>query len=197
MVGTQMVTKGLDFEDVELVGIYHADRMWNFPDFRSVERSFQTLIQVSGRAGRKSQQGKVLIQTYDVKHPLFKWINTNDYNGFANEELHDRQMLHYPPFTRLIKVVVKGQDKLLTLKASKSLAGELRQHLKEATVLGPEAPAIDKIRNYYIQDILIKLERNNREMPLNKQIIALKAKDITSSKEFRNLYITIDVDPLL
>lgn len=197
MVGTQMVTKGLDFEDVELVGIYHADRMWNFPDFRSVERSFQTLVQVSGRAGRKSQQGKVLIQTYDVKHPLFKWTNTNDYNGFASEELHDRQMLHYPPFTRLIKLVVKGQDKSLTLKASKLLAGELRQQLKDANVLGPEAPAIDRIRNYYIQDILIKLERNNREVPLNKQIIALKAKDITSSKEFRNIYITIDVDPLL
>ncbi|MDB5272755.1 MAG: primosomal protein [Chitinophagaceae bacterium] len=197
MVGTQMVTKGLDFEDVELVGIYHADRMWNFPDFRSVERSFQTLVQVSGRAGRKSQQGKVFIQTYDVKHPLFKWTNQNDYNGFAQEELNDRHLLHYPPFTRLIKLAVKGQDKSLTLKAAKILASELRKRLQGATVLGPEAPAVDKIRNYYIQDILIKLERNNRNVLSNKQLVALSAKDITSSKEFRNIYIVLDVDPLL
>jgi primosomal protein N' (replication factor Y) (superfamily II helicase) len=197
LVGTQMVTKGLDFEDVELVGIYHADRMWSFPDFRSVERSFQTLVQVSGRAGRKSQQGKVFIQTYDVKHPLFKWTTANDYIGFANTELQERRLLHYPPFTRLIKLVVKGQDKSLTLKAAKLLAGELRKQLKGAAVLGPEPPAVDKIRNYYIQDILIKLDRNNREISLNKQLMVSKAKDLTSSKEFKTIYITIDVDPLL
>ncbi|HSZ71687.1 MAG TPA: primosomal protein N', partial [Cytophagaceae bacterium] len=197
MVGTQMVTKGLDFEDVELVGIYHADRMWNFPDFRSVERSFQTLVQVSGRAGRKSQQGKVMIQTYDVKHPLFKWTSQNDYNGFALEELNDRQLLHYPPFTRLIKLAVKSQDKSLTIKASQSLAKELRKHLKGATILGPEAPAVDKIRNYYIQDILIKLERNSSTVVQNKQLIAQHAKNLNSSKEFRNIYIVTDVDPLL
>ncbi len=197
MVGTQMVTKGLDFDNVELVGIYHADRMWNFPDFRSVERSFQTLVQVSGRAGRKSTEGKVCIQTFDKNHPLFKWVNTSNFKKFASHELHEREHLNYPPFVRLIKIAVKGQDKTLTIKAAKQLAQNLRNTLSQAIVLGPEAPAIDKIRNYYIQHILIKLDKQNLSIPRSKLAISSLAKDISASKEYKNIYLVIDVDPLV
>lgn len=197
MVGTQMVTKGLDFDNVELVGIYHADRMWNFPDFRSVERSFQTLVQVSGRAGRKSTQGKVCIQTFDKNHPLFKWVNTSNFKDFANHELQEREHLNYPPFVRLIKIAVKGQDKPLTIKAAKELATNLRKKLPLALTLGPEAPAIDKIRNYYIQHILIKLDKMNVSIPKSKLAISSLAKEISASKEYKNIYLVIDVDPLV
>jgi primosomal protein N' (replication factor Y) (superfamily II helicase) len=197
MVGTQMVTKGLDFDNVELVGIYHADRMWNFPDFRSVEKSFQTLVQVSGRAGRKSTQGKVCIQTFDKNHPLFKWVNTSNFRDFALHELQERDALHYPPFVRLIKIAVKGQDKSLTLKAAKQLATSLRNGLPTSSILGPEAPAIDKIRNYYIQHILIKLNPQSLSVPKSKVVIARLSKDISVAKEFKNIYFVIDVDPLV
>lgn len=196
MVGTQMVTKGLDFDNVELVGIYHADRMWNFPDFRSVEKSFQTLVQVSGRAGRKSKQGKVSVQTFDKNHPLFKWTSDANFKDFAAHELIERENLNYPPYVRLIKVSVKGQDKMLTLKAAQKLAGDLRGNMVNSLVLGPEAPAVDKIRNYYIQHILIKLDRRMASMAQNKQIIAMQSKGITTSKEYKNIYLVIDVDPL-
>lgn len=196
MVGTQMVTKGLDFDNVELVGIYHADRMWNFPDFRSVERSFQTLVQVSGRAGRKSRQGKVIIQTFDKNHPLFKWVNTSNFAAFAAHELQEREGLNYPPFVRLIKIAIKGQDKSLTLKAAKQLAANLRKTLSHALILGPEAPAIDKIRNYYIQHILIKLDKQNTSIPKSKLAMASLARDIATTIEFKNIQLVIDVDPL-
>lgn len=197
MVGTQMVTKGLDFDNVELVGIYHADRMWNFPDFRSVERSFQTLVQVSGRAGRKSKQGKVSIQTFDKNHPLFKWTKDANFKDFAIHELNERHALNYPPYIRLIKIAVKGQDKSLTIKAAKHLANNLRSSMPQAITLGPEAPAIDKIRNYYIQHILIKLDKDRISIPKSKQMIALQAKEITTSKEYKNIYLAVDVDPLV
>lgn len=196
LIGTQMVTKGLDFDNVRLVGIFDADRMLHFPDFRSQERTFQMLTQISGRAGRRDVRGKVIIQTSNPGQKIFEKIIHNDYKGLYESELSERKKFKYPPFTRLIKISVKHKDKILGGKAAHFLANKLQNQLGRSRILGPEFPLIDKIKNLYIKDIIIKLERIGVNLKKAKDIIYDSILQTQKIKEFKNIYFMIDVDPV-
>jgi primosomal protein N' (replication factor Y) len=193
LVGTQMVTKGLDFDNVSVVGILNADNMLNYPDFRSLERSFQLMMQVSGRAGRKNKQGLVLIQTYNPKHELFQYLQSNDYYALFERLLRERSLFRYPPLTRLIKITLKHKNQDTLNKASILLVEILKSRLGKA-VLGPEFPLIAKIKNLYQKDILIKLPIN-KQMQDNKQFIFFQTKELYRNMSFKATKISIDVDP--
>ncbi|WP_375242524.1 primosomal protein N', partial [Lacinutrix sp.] len=156
LVGTQMLTKGLDFRNVKLVGIMNADNMLNFPDFRAHERSFQLMLQVSGRAGRTKKRGKVLIQTYNPYHKILQQVSTNDYVGMFKEQLQERRDFKYPPYFRLIKITLKHRDYTKVETASEWFAKSLRQVFK-TNVLGPEFPPVSRVRNQYLKNILVKI----------------------------------------
>jgi primosomal protein N' (replication factor Y) len=196
LVGTQMVTKGLDFDKVSLVGVFDIDRMIHFPDFRSNERVFQVATQVSGRAGRKDKKGKVIIQTSQPHHLIFEKIIQNDYLGLYNQEIAEREKYNYPPFCRLIKLVIKNEDKTLADKASVALANKLKSKLGTKRVLGPEPPVIDKIRNQYLRDIYIKLEKDKVDIVKVKKMITEEITFLNTLKEFRNVFVMTDVDTL-
>ncbi len=196
LVGTQMISKGLDFDKVSLVGIFDADRMLNFPDFRSHERAYQLLTQVSGRAGRKSKKGSVLIQTNDTEQGLLHKVIRNDYDALYAMEIEDRAYFYYPPFTRLIRLTSKHIDRNLSLETSQTLADLLTEKLGKARILGPEAPIIGRIRNKYLFNILIKIERDNVDLKAVKQFISEKIEDVITQKKYRQVQIVIDVDPL-
>ncbi|WP_044404028.1 primosomal protein N' [Lacinutrix sp. Hel_I_90] len=192
LVGTQMLTKGLDFRNVKLVGIMNADNMLNFPDFRAHERSFQLMLQVSGRAGRTEKRGKVLIQTYNPYHKIVQQVSTNDYKGMFEEQLQERYNFKYPPFYRLIKITFKHKDYNKVELASDWFAKSLRQVFK-ANILGPEYPPISRIRNQYHKNVLIKIPQ---AQSLGKTKAAIKK--INSSfeavKDFRAVRVIINVD---
>jgi primosomal protein N' (replication factor Y) len=196
LVGTQMVTKGLDFDHVSLVGIFDADRMMHFPDFRSYERSFQLITQVSGRAGRREKKGKVIIQTSNTTHPLFAYIIHHDVNGFINEQLSDRKNYFFPPFSRLIELTIKHMDKKICNEAARQLAGSLQNKLKGLKVLGPAEPMISKVRNEYLMTILIKIARDQGRLHEIKSILLQEAEQLNAIKEYRNVKIVFDVDPV-
>ena len=172
LIGTQMVTKGLDFANVELVGVYDADRMLYFPDFRAIERTYQMIVQVSGRAGRKSGEGKVIIQTAQPEHPVFAFIKNNDYDGFFTRELYEREMYHYPPFTRVTHISVLHLDKKEALKTAHGLTAKLKDAIGSKRVLGPQVASIEKLRNYYHIELFIKLEKDIKGLQSIKNKIA-------------------------
>ncbi len=192
LVGTQMVTKGLDFRNVRLVGIMNADNMLNFPDFRAHERSFQLMLQVSGRAGRTDKRGKVLIQTYNPHHKILQQVSTNNYVEMFNEQMNERYNYKYPPIYRLIKITLKHKDYNRVNTASDWLAKSLRQVFSEH-VLGPEFPPIARIRNQYQKNILIKIPQ---KQPLGKTKEAInKIKNsFMNVKDFRSVRVIINVD---
>jgi primosomal protein N' (replication factor Y) len=194
LIGTQMVTKGLDFDRVSLVGILNADNMLNFPDFRAHERSYQLMAQVSGRAGRKFKRGKVYIQTTNPDNPIIKHVVSSSYELLFKEQLLQRRDFHYPPYYRLIRISLKHLNIKTLQVAANQLATNLRSRFKER-VLGPEEPLISKIQNLYIEDILIKLERN---LPLPKAKVAIQEEisRIQSYKPFGGVTISTDVDPM-
>ena len=193
MVGTQMLAKGLDFDNVSLVGIMNADSMLTFPDFRAYERAYQLMTQVAGRAGRKNKQGKVLIQTYNPYHNTIQQVTQNDYKGMFKEQMYERLNFKYPPFYRLIRLQMKHADFSKVKEASNWLASNLRNNINEILVLGPQEPSINRIRNQYIQIVLIKL-------PLNKPVNVLKTgiqKSINSLETigmYKGVKTTISVD---
>lgn len=195
LVGTQMVTKGLDFDKVSLVGIFNADRMLHFPDFRSYERAFQLITQVSGRAGRRDKQGEVVIQTSQPEHPILNFVVQHDYSNFYQAELNERQQHAYPPFTRLIEITLKHIDKKICKTASTILAERISGTLSDIRVLGPGEPMISKIRNQYLMNILLKVARGNQSLPLIKQMLLKEVDKLQKEKDFRALRIVIDVDP--
>jgi len=195
LIGTQMVTKGLDFKHVTLVGILDADALFQFPDFRAGEKAFQLLTQVSGRAGRNVKPGKVLIQTYDPDHWIIQYILANDYTNFARRELAERKSFKYPPFYRMIAIEVKHKLRTVAHDAANLMAHKLSQKLGKR-VLGPAIPAVARIRNMYIMNILLKLEKKSQFMVQVKDFI-LKTKDEIKAKEgFASVRVNIDVDPL-
>lgn len=193
MVGTQMLAKGLDFDNVSLVGIMNADSMLTFPDFRAYERAYQLMTQVAGRAGRKNKQGKVLIQTYNPYHNTIQQVTQNDYKGMFKEQMYERLNFKYPPFYRLIRLQMKHADFNKVKEASNWLASNMRNNINEILVLGPQEPSINRIRNQYIQIVLIKL-------PLNKPVNVLKTaiqKSINSLETigmYKGVKTTISVD---
>lgn len=193
LVGTQMVSKGLDFDNVSLVGIFDADRMIHFPDFRSAERSFQLLTQVSGRAGRRNQVGKVLIQTTNPNQPILLKVLQNDYDGLFNDEIKEREEYHYPPFTRLIQLTVKHLEQPIAQKAAQALADKLAEKLDKNRVKGPETPLVDRIRNQFLFDILLKLERNLNFKAI-KSFIQEQVDWVVTEKNFKGVSVVVDVD---
>jgi primosomal protein N' (replication factor Y) len=196
LIGTQMVTKGLDFDNVSLVGIFDTDRSLYYPDFRAYERTFQLLTQVSGRAGRKNKPGKVIIQTSFPEHKIFKQIIANDYIALFNDEIEERRRFFYPPFSRMIKLTIKNLKPDLAEQCAKSTFEDLLKLLGKERVLGPEVPLINKIRNQFLVNIYIKLERDGVNLGKAKDKIQKIVFDKTTSKTHRSTSIVIDVDPV-
>lgn len=197
LVGTQMISKGLDFDRVSLVGIFDVDRLIHFPDFRAIERSFQLITQVSGRAGRRAgQKGRVLIQTSNPQQPILQKIILNDYEAMYQEEIIEREAFNYPPYTRLIKLIVKHLQDSVALKAAEQLAKSLVEKIGESRVLGPEAPLVERVRNQYLFEIIIKLEREKVNFRAAKAFIQEKVTDILTDKKLNGISIVIDVDSL-
>lgn len=197
LVGTQMITKGLDFDKVSLVGIFDADRIIRFPEFRATERAFQMLTQVSGRAGRRGgRRGRVLIQTSNPQQLILQKIIANDYKGLYEEEIRERQDFNYPPFSRLIKLTVRHPEQHISKQAAERLAAELTDTLGSSRVLGPEQPLVERIRNLFLYDILIKIERGPVNMKAVKEFIRDRVNDILIDKGLRQVSVVVDVDCL-
>jgi len=195
LVGTQMVSKGLDFDHVILVGVFDADRMIHFPDFRSHERAYQLITQVSGRAGRRSKKGKVVIQTHNVKQKIFSEIAENDFQSFFNHEIKERELYIYPPFCRLIKIILKHPDQDIVAEAAKFLNQCLIKSLGKKRLLGPQEPLIFKIRNQYLMDILVKAERDNKNLTAIKSNIREDLETLRTNKSFKKVNVVLDIDP--
>ncbi len=192
LVGTQMLAKGLDFDNVSLVGIMNADNMLYQPDFRAFERSFQMMTQVSGRAGRSEKRGKVIIQTYNPNHNVIQQVTNNDYEGMYKEQLYERQIYKYPPFFRLIKLTLKHRDFEKLKEGSFWLYQVLQQNLT-TPVLGPEEPAINRIRNEYIRTIMIKIPQNQSIIGTKKTIQKiLNSFDVIP--QYKAIKIALNVD---
>ncbi|MBX2917126.1 MAG: primosomal protein N' [Cyclobacteriaceae bacterium] len=196
LVGTQMVTKGLDFDSVSLVGVFDTDRMMHFPDFRSYERAFQLIMQVSGRAGRRQTTGTVVLQTANPKHELFSYVVTHNITGFLNDQLRDRQSHLYPPFTRLIEITLKHTDKKVVSTAATQLVNVLRSELPGIKIMGPGEPMVSKIRNEFLMLALLKIRRDQGKLPVVKQTILQATSHLQQAKEFRNVKVVFDVDPI-
>ena len=192
LVGTQMLTKGLDFRNVKLVGIMNADNMLNFPDFRAHERSFQLMLQVSGRAGRTEERGKVLIQTYNPYHNILQQVSTNNYVDMYNEQMNDRYNFKYPPIYKQIKITFKHRDYNRVENASIWYAKSLRQVFKEH-VLGPESPPIARIRNQFHKNILVKIPKKQSLSKTKEAIIKIN-NSFFSIKDFRSVKVILNVD---
>ena len=194
LIGTQMVSKGLDFDKVGLVGILSADSMMNFPDFRSHERAFQLMSQVAGRAGRRKTRGLVIIQTSHPEHPLIQAVQQNDYSGMYNTQMEERQLFKYPPFYRLIEVTVKHKQEPAANKMAQALAAQLRTSLG-SRVLGPDKPVIGKIQNYFLKKILLKIEISASLEQLHT-ILSEAQQAILSQADYKYGIIQYDVDPV-
>ena len=192
LVGTQMLAKGLDFDNVSLVGVMNADNMLYHPDFRAFERTFQMLTQVAGRSGRSGKRGKVIIQTYNPNHPTILQITKNDYAGMYKEQLQERLLYNYPPFYRLIKITMKHRDYDKLKQGAEWLNEVLRQHLK-LPVLGPEEPVISKIRNEYIRTILVKIPADQSLLGIKKTIQKI-LDSFESISQFRAIKVAVNVD---
>ena len=194
LIGTQMVTKGLDFDNVGVVGILSADQLLQFPDFRAAERAFQLMVQVSGRAGRRKKRGKVIIQTYNPSHPVIQEVLANDYTGFYGREIQERQSFVYPPFVRLIKISLKHKKPEVLNKATQVFSQHLKGQLGD-WVIGPAIPYISRIRTYYLMDFLIKLEKDARKMKFAKDKIADAIHHMQQTEGYSGVRVSVDVDP--
>jgi primosomal protein N' (replication factor Y) len=194
LVGTQMVVKGLDFEHVNLVGVLNADSLLSYPDFRVNERVFQLLEQVSGRAGRKDGDGNVFIQAYKVNNPTLLKVQEHDFENFFLEELADRKDFQYPPFTRLIKITLKHRDQKTVLDAAQKLGLDLAE-LPKTILFGPAEPPIARVRNLFIQEILLKINRDSEHVKLIKSVLKEKISMLNITKNFSTVNVQVDVDP--
>lgn len=194
LVGTQMVTKGLDFERVSLVGILNADNLINFPDFRASERAFNMLEQVAGRAGRRNKRGLVIVQTSQPAHPILSYLQAHNYEGFYEHELEERRRYGYPPFTRVINIYLKHRDEDLLIKAAAGYAETLR-HLFGNRILGPDEPHIARIQSLYIRKIMLKVEIQ-ASMSKVKAILRSVYEAQMADKSLRSLVVYYDVDPM-
>jgi len=194
LAGTQMVVKGLDFEKVSLVGILDADGLLSFADFRVNERAFQLMEQVSGRAGRKTEKGLVLIQASKLDHPVLLFVQQHDFEKFYEYELAMRKQFFYPPFSRLIRIVIKHSSKELVFEAADVLANSLKKDFEY--LVGPAAPVVNRIRNRYLMEILIKLQKDAVQLQSQKKVIVNHINLLKAEKKFRSIVVVADVDPL-
>ena len=194
LVGTQMVAKGLDFADVTVIGIINADSLLKYPDYRANERSFQMLAQVSGRAGRRGKQGKVVIQTYDPGHRVIKQVIENDYHDLYQTEMAERKSFKYPPFFRIINLNMKHKDPEKLYLQAEYMATELRKQFGDR-VIGPESPMISRIRNYYIRSIMLKFEKEGLSINRAKNAIGDIITQFQTTKLSKGCVVQADVDP--
>ena len=194
LVGTQIITKGLDFKGVTLIGVLNADNLTNAPDFRAVERAWQTMLQVAGRAGRRDKAGEVVIQTSDPEHPVFAALSEQGYQHFASAQLRERQMFNYPPFSRLIRITLRHCSPETLAKTASQLGVELRTKFG-GRVLGPVTPLIDRIRNEYIVQIIIKIE-NGSSFARAKEIVSEQITALQKSPESKGITVICDIDPI-
>ncbi|MDO6471990.1 primosomal protein N' [Maribacter sp. 1_MG-2023] len=192
LVGTQMITKGLDFRNVNLVGVMNADSLLNFPDYRAHERTYQLLTQVSGRAGRTKKRGRVIIQTYNPYHQILKQVTTSDYEGMYTEQLYEREQFKYPPVNRIIKVTFKHKNYNVLNEAADWFAGALRTNFG-GTVLGPEYPPVARIRNQYLKHIVIKVQKAH-SLAQTKANIRRIEKSFKAVAMFRSVRVIYNVD---
>jgi primosomal protein N' (replication factor Y) len=193
LVGTQMISKGLDFSHVGLVGVLSADQMLNFPDFRAFERAFQMLCQVSGRAGRKQSDSEVIIQTFQPNHEVLKLVENHNYKDLLKGQLIERQAFRYPPYHRLIHIMVRHRNRRVVEQSASLLAKSMRT-VFEQRVLGPEYPALERLKGYYQKQILLKIERN-LSYPDAKDKLNQFVNGILSHESFRGVKVRVDVDP--
>jgi len=193
LIGTQMVTKGLDFGNVSLVGILNADNLLNYPDFRAHERAFQLMAQVSGRAGRKYRRGMVILQTFQPEHPVIQQVIGHDFTGMYQRQTEERKLFRYPPFFRIIQLTLKHRDVECVQQGVLKLTSELRKSLG-ARVLGPVVPAVSRIQNLYIRQIIIKYEVNASGAEVRK-LIAQAEQLLLQQAGLKSIRISIDVDP--
>jgi primosomal protein N' (replication factor Y) len=193
LVGTQMVVKGLDFEHVNLVGILDADSLLNFADFRVNERAFQLMEQVSGRSGRKGQRGKVMIQVANTKHPVLHYVQQHDYKAFFSSEIEGRKRFFYPPFSRLILLTFKHKIKDITEAAAHEFAKALQPQFGKYMV-GPAEPVVNRVRNQFLMELLIKLPKDGNLIAHCKKTIHEQVAALHAEKKFRSVVIIPDVD---
>jgi primosomal protein N' (replication factor Y) len=187
-----MVTKGLDFDNVSIVGVINADNMLNFPDFRSHERSFDLLVQVSGRAGRKNKKGKVIIQTYSADHEIIEAVKESNFLKMYHSQLSERKIFHYPPFCKLIQITVSHRDSDLTNQAARDLAIALKKSFGQ-NVLGPEYPVVSRVKNKYLKNILLKIDSANSSTKVKIHLLDLVK---WLKQQHKSVKVTIDVDPI-
>ena len=193
LVGTQMVTKGLHFDNVSLVGVLNADSLLNFPDFRAFERAFQLLSQVSGRAGRNTRKGKVVIQTEKPDHPVLNWVKNNDYAGIYENLIVARRNFEYPPFFRIIQFSFKSKDQNELHDAASWFTAEVKK-LDWAIVLGPEYPLVPRVNNEYIMKTVLKLKKDF-SMKKSRESLMMIIQVFRSTKKFSKVRLVPDVDP--
>lgn len=194
LVGTQMVTKGLDFERVRVVGVLNADSILNYPDFRSNERAFNMIEQVAGRAGRKNEVGEVYVQTTDPNNQIIEKVKTHDYEGYYDEQIDERQRFAYPPFTKIVNIYIKHKDERMVNSLAVNYVLELRKIFGNR-VLGPEKPIVGRVANYYIQSIMLKIEAN-ASMRKVKDLLRTVYERVSVDKNMRSAILYYDVDPV-
>lgn len=193
LIGTQMISKGLDFNHVKVVGILNADNLLNFPDFRSHERGFHLMAQVSGRAGRKSGKGKVVIQTADISKRIIQQVVGNNYQQMFNEQIQERIQFHYPPAWRLIRITLKHKDTSAVNKSAYHLVRLLRSSLSNSEIIGPQSPLISRIQGLFQQCILVKSKKSSAQN--EKQKLKLIIDQFKQNSEYKKVSLSIDVDP--
>ena len=196
LVGTQMVSKGLDFDRVNLVGIFDTDRMIHFPDFRSHERAYHLITQVSGRAGRKSKNGKVIVQTNDPDQELLQRVRNDNYKAFFQWEILEREHFYYPPFTRLIKIIFKHREKIVSFQAANFFVTDMKKNLGNQRIIGPVEPLIGKIRNMYLHEITLKIEKQGINLPAVKEYLKSVEQIMKQVPAFKRIGVVFDVDPI-
>lgn len=194
MVGTQIAVKGLDYGNVQLTAVINADHLLNFPDFRSHERTFQLLHQLSGRAGRQGRQGEMIIQTRQVDHPVLQYILNNDYIGFYNQQIVEREQFNYAPFSKMIKLTLKHKSADDIQLATAEFAKLLKMQLG-SMVLGPETPYVSKIRNQYIRNLLLKIDPEKNNPKTIKSFIVKTFDYLVLRDNIKGLQLIVDVDP--
>ena len=193
LVGTQMITKGFDFEGVSLVGILNADNLLNNPDFRAGERAFQLMMQVAGRAGRRAQGGEVVIQTSEPGHPVIRQVVAGDFEAMARAQLADREAFFYPPYARLTSLTLKHRDPQLLRRGAAELAAALRKRFGRR-LLGPTAPPVDRIRGEYLAGLLLKIE-SGASSRRARELLGEELSAFARHPEFRTIMVVPDVDP--
>lgn len=195
LVGTQMITKGLDFDKVTKVGILDADGIIHFPNFRSHERAFQLITQVSGRAGRRDKPGKVILQTNDTEQYVIQRVANYDFKGFYQSEILEREKYHYPPFFRLIQITFKDRDRQVSWDAAQTYMNLVKSELGKQRIKGPAEPIIGKIRNQFLTELIVSLERDKINLAAVKRLLLEKLMALEGMKQFKSVRVVFDVDP--